>query len=47
MFAGGWAILVALYESSLSDDFVGYLTKSQLIAKATPYCDASFQVLTN
>ncbi len=38
---------MALYESSIEDDddedYKGYLGKKDLIAKATPYCDSSFE----
>lgn len=40
--SGGYALLIALYNQSLEPDYVGYMSKVDLIRKASEYADTSF-----
>lgn len=40
--SGAYAILLTLFEKTLQDDFLGYCTKTEIIAYGQSYCNVSF-----
>ena len=45
--SGAYALLVALYSASLLPDYVGYVTKRELVPLAQNYCNTSFTICDN